>query len=177
MSPPVALSQGNGVTGTGSSVFGDLWFTPRSIDITGLPFENPIDNSSVYYRQGNDIQHPLWTVKNARVSQLTNRVFGNASLQFKVNDHINLIYRAGIDFFNESNVNLQNKGGANGNSGDVRIVTGVYETWNNNNTIWDHNFSATFDYELSDKIGSVFNLGATTRREIFDQNRVFLYIF
>ena len=170
VSPPIALSQGNGVTGTGSSIFGDLWFTPRSIDILGLPFENPIDKSSVYYRQGNDIQHPLWTVKNARVSQLTNRVFGNASLQFKVNDNINLIYRAGIDFFNESNVNLQNKGGANGNSGNVRIVTGVYETWNNNNTIWDHNFSATFDYELSDKIGSVFNLGATTRREIFDQN-------
>ena len=168
-SPPVALSQGNGVTGTGSSVFGDLWFTPRSIDILGLPFESPIDNSSVYYRQGNDIQHPLWTVKNARVSQLTNRVFGNASLQFKINDHINLSYRAGIDFFNESNVNYQNKGGANGNSGDVRIVSGIYETWTNNNTIWDHNISATFDYELTDKIGAVFNLGATTRREIMDQ--------
>lgn len=169
-SPPVALSQGNGTQGTGSSIFGDLWFTPRSIDVQGLPFENPIDNSSVYYRQGNDIQHPLWTAKYAKVSQLTNRVFGNASLQYQLNDNINLIYRAGIDVYTESNVNSQQRGGSNGNSGDVRIGTGVYETWTNINTIWDHNISLTADYDITDNIGSTWVIGATTRREIFDQN-------
>jgi len=169
-SPPVALSQGNGTTGTGSSIFGDLWFTPRSIDIQGLPFESPIDGSSVYYRQGNDIQHPLWTVKNAQTTQLTNRVFGNASLQYQLNDHVNIMYRAGIDVFNENNVNSQNKGGSNGNSGDVRLGTGVYETWNNRNTIWDHNLSLTADYDLTEKIGSTYNVGATTRREVQDRN-------
>ena len=79
ISPPVALSQGNGATGTGSSIFGDLWFTPRSIDIQGLPFQDPITGGSVYYRQDNSIQHPLWTINNAQTSQETNRVFGNAS--------------------------------------------------------------------------------------------------
>lgn len=57
--PPVAASQGNGAFGAGSSLFGNLFFTPISVDMLGLPFQNPITGGSVYYRQGNDIQHPL----------------------------------------------------------------------------------------------------------------------
>ncbi len=172
VSPPVAQSQGNGVSGSGSSVFGDLWFTPRSIDIQGLPFELPTTGGSVYYRQPNDIQHPLWTVKNAQTKQLVDRIFGQASLQYNFNENLNLIYRAGIDVYTERNTNSQNKGGSNGNSGDIRIVSGVYETWTNTNTIWDHNLSINGNYRLTENIGLDFNLGATTRREIFEQNGV-----
>ncbi|WP_422348880.1 SusC/RagA family TonB-linked outer membrane protein [Flagellimonas sp.] len=172
ISPPVALSQGNGATGTGSSVFGDLWFTPRSIDVQGLPFQDPITGGSVYYRQNNSIQHPLWTVANAESRQETNRVFGQATVQYELNDNLNIIYRAGIDVYSENNTNHQNKGGINSNSGDVRLASGVYETWNNTNTIWDHNLVINGDYDLTEKIGSTFNVGATTRRTVFDQNGV-----
>jgi TonB-linked SusC/RagA family outer membrane protein len=172
VSPPVALSQGNGATGSGSSVFGDLWFTPRSIDIQGLPFQDPITGGSVYYRQNNSIQHPLWTVANAQSVQETNRVFGQASLQYDINDNLNIIYRAGIDVYSENNVQSQNKGGVNSNSGDVRLASGVYETWNNTNTIWDHNLVLNGDYDITDLVGATFNLGATSRREVFDQNGV-----
>lgn len=172
VSPPVALSQGNGATGSGSSVFGDLWFTPRSIDVQGLPFQDPITGGSVYYRQNNSIQHPLWTVNNAETSQETNRIFGQTTVQYEINDNLNLVYRAGIDVYSENNVNLQNKGGINSNSGDVRLASGIYETWNNTNTIWDHNLILNGDYYITDKIGSTFNLGGTTRRTVFDQNGV-----
>ena len=172
VSPPVALSQGNGATGTGSSVFGDLWFTPRSIDIQGLPFEDPVTGGSVYYRQDNTIQHPLWTVANAESQQETNRVFGQASIQYDINDNLNIIYRAGLDIYSENNIQSQNRGGINSNSGDIRLASGVYETWNNTNTIWDHNIVLNGDYDITEKVGSTFNLGATSRREIFDQNGV-----
>ena len=171
-SPPVALSQGNGATGTGSSVFGDLWFTPRSIDVQGLPYQDPITGGSVYYRQGNDIQHPLWTIHNAQTRQVTDRVFGNIALQYNFNENLNIAYRAGIDVYNENNVNYQNRGGVNTNSGDLRLASGIYETWNNVNTIWDHNLVFNGNYYLTDEVGMNFNLGATSRREIFDQNGV-----
>ena len=172
ISPPVALSQGNGATGTGSSVFGDLWFTPRSIDVQGLPFQDPVTGGSVYYRQNNSIQHPLWTVNNAESQQETNRVFGQAALQYDINDNLNIIYRAGLDVYSENNTQFQNRGGINSNSGDVRLASGFYETWNNTNTIWDHNLILNGDYDISEKVGSTFNVGATSRREIFDQNGV-----
>ncbi len=172
VSPPVALSTGNGATGTGSSVFGDLWFTPRSIDVQGLPFQDPVTGGSVYYRQNNSIQHPLWTVANAESSQEVSRVFGQASITYDINDNLNLNYRAGVDVYSENNTNFQNRGGVNSNSNDVRLASGFYETWNNTNTIWDHNIVLVGNYDISEKVGTTFNLGGTTRREIFDQNGV-----
>ncbi|MDO6470146.1 SusC/RagA family TonB-linked outer membrane protein [Maribacter sp. 1_MG-2023] len=169
VSPPIAASTGNSVFGTGSSLFANLFYTPRSIDIQGLPFENPVDGSSVYYRQNNSIQHPLWTVKNAQNRQVTNRVFGNAALAYEINDNLNLTYRFGLDVYSENNTNSQNKGGV---GGSVATQSGILQTWNNTNTIFDHNLILTGQYELSEKVGFSFNTGATTRREVFDQNGV-----
>jgi TonB-dependent SusC/RagA subfamily outer membrane receptor len=172
VSPPVALSQGNGATGNGSSVFGHLWFTPISVDVQGLPFQDPVTGGSVYYRQNNDIQHPQWTVANAESLQETNRIFGQAALQYDINDNLNIIYRAGLDVYSENNTQSQNRGGVNSKSGVVRLDSGVYETWNNTNTIWDHNIVLNGDYDITDLIGATFNVGGTSRREIFDQNGV-----
>lgn len=172
ISPPVALSQGNGATGSGSSVFGDLFFTPRSIDVVGLPFQSPIDGRSIYYRNGNDIQHPLWTANNAGTEQETNRVFGNMGLQYQINDNLNVIYRVGLDVYSENNLNYQNKGGINGNVPQPRLASGIYETWNNTNTIWDHNLALNGDYDITEMIGTTFNVGVNGRREIFNQSGV-----
>ncbi|MEA1785896.1 SusC/RagA family TonB-linked outer membrane protein [Arenibacter sp. GZD96] len=170
-SPPVAAGDGNAVfdTSTGSSIFSNIFFTPRSVDLIGLPFENPLDGSSVYYRQNNSIQHPLWTVANAQTRQETYRVFGNASLTYLINDNLNVTYRAGIDVYSENNTNSQNKGGVSDNT---QLRAGIYQTWNNTNTIWDHNLLLNGQYSLSESIGMTFNAGITSRREIFDQNGV-----
>ena len=167
ISPPVALSQGNGATGSGSSVFGDLYFTPRSVDVAGLPYQDPLTGGSVYYRQNNSIQHPLWTVNNSGTQQETNRVFGNLGLQYDLSQNLNLMYRVGLDVYSENNLNFQNKGGVNSNSNDIRLQSGVYETWNNTNTIWDHNLALNGDFDLTEKIGTTFNIGANGRREVF----------
>ena len=82
--PPVAASFGSSTFGSGSSIFGDLYYTPRSIDFYELPYEAP-DGSSIYYRDDNAIQHPLWTIQNAKFSQKVNRVNGFASLDYNFN--------------------------------------------------------------------------------------------
>jgi TonB-dependent SusC/RagA subfamily outer membrane receptor len=58
-SPPVNAAFGSGPSGGIPSAFAHVLYTPRSVDLGGLPFENPIDRSSVYYRGGNDIVNPL----------------------------------------------------------------------------------------------------------------------
>ena len=168
--PPVAASTGNGAFGSGSSVFGELFFTPRSVDLIGLPFENPLDGSSVYYRQNNSIQHPLWTVKHAQFKQITNRVFGQMSATYAINDNLNLLYRFGLDVYSENNTNSQNKGGRG--QSDVALESGILQTWNNTNTINNHDIILSGQFDLSDKVGMTFNAGATSRREVFDRNGV-----
>jgi len=167
--PPVAASTGNDVFGTGSSVFGALFFTPRSVDLTGLPFQNPVTGGSVYYRQNNSIQNPNWTVHNAQFSQFTNRVFGSFATKYDINDNLNLTYRLGLDFTNEHNTNYQNKGGI---SDFQETVSGFYRTWDNNNTIWDHTIMLNGNYKLNDDMNISFNTGVTSRSEIFDRQGV-----
>ena len=171
LTPPVAASGGNGaglVAGSNAtSVFGHLFFTPRSVNLNGLPFEHPVDGSSVYYRNGNDIQNPLWTTNNAFGGQLTNRFFGTFAANYNITDAISASYRLGVDFYNEANSAGQNRGGVEG------YLNGFYRTFDNRNIIWDQTFSVNGSFDLGSNLGLNVNLGATARRQDYDRQGVF----
>lgn len=162
-SPPIAASRGNGSLGL--SVFGNVLFTPLSVDLMGLPFENPDDGSSIYYRNGNDIINPRWTAKNVTYNNLTNRFNFNASLNYAINDNLGLTWRTGLDFYNERNVNGSNRGGVE----FTQAIFGFLDTYDNNNTIWDHYLALDGNYDLSEKIGMTFIVGANARSDSFDR--------
>jgi TonB-linked SusC/RagA family outer membrane protein len=164
--PPIASSRGNGTDGL--SVYGNVLFTPRSVDLMGLPFENPVDGSSVYYRNGNDIINPRWTAKNVTYRQLTNRVYWNAQLNYELNENLSLGWRTGLDFYNERNINGSNKGGVE----FTQAIFGFYQTYDNNNTIWEHFVSLNGNYDISEKLGMSFTAGITSRQDFFDQQGV-----
>ena len=165
---PISASDGSGAfslsraTPVSSSVFGHLFFTPRSIDLMNLPFESPVDGSSVYYRNGNDIQNPRWTAKNAFLGQLTNRIYGTLGASYHFNDHLDIAYRLGYDIYNEQNESGQHKGGIDG------PVLGAYRNFDNQNTIWDHTFFLNGDYQFGD-ISLKFNLGANITNNSLDR--------
>ena len=162
-SPPVSASYGSNVGGDNASIFGNLFYTPRSIDLMNLPSQHPVTGGSVYYRQNNSIQHPLWTVNNAGTNQLTNRVFGGLNLSYALTDNMNISYKYGIDVYSENNSNHSNKGGK---TGSVANQSGVYQTWNNTNTIQDHNFSLTGTYTFNEDVDISYVVGATSRRDV-----------
>ena len=95
-SPPIAASRGSGVEGDGASLFGDLMYTPRSVDLTNIPFERLTDGGNLYYRQTNGIQNPRWTVKNSKTGQQVDRFFGYFYLSDQVSDNLNVVYRYGL---------------------------------------------------------------------------------
>lgn len=163
--PPVAASAGSGTISSGSSVFGDVLYTPRSVDLFGLPFQAS-DGRSLYYRSSNDIQNPRWTVANSKVTQLTNRIFGNFNINFEINNWINATYRLGLDSYTEFNTYGQNKGGVDGD------VTGIFRTINKKNTVWDHSFILNADKNLTENLNLKMILGATSRRDLFEQDGV-----
>lgn len=163
--PPVAASAGSGTISSGGSIFGDVLYTPRSVDLFGLPFQ-ALDGRSIYYLPTNGIQNPRWTAANAKATQLTDRIFGNINLAYAINDWVNLTYRLGIDTYNEFNTYGQNKGGVDGD------VTGIYRTINARNTTWDHSFIINADKNLSEDLNLKVILGATSRRDEFQQDGV-----
>ena len=162
VSPPVAASRGNGTLGW--STFGNVFFTPRNVDLMGLPFEIPENGGSIYYRNGNDIINPRWSVKNAQNGQLTNRIFTTASLNYAFNDNIALTYRAGLDFYNERNKAYSNKNGVNFDA----AVFGFLTTYDNNVNIWDHYVAINGNYDIGEDIGISFVVGGTSRSRSFE---------
>ena len=165
-SPPISSSRGNGTDGL--SIYGNVFFTPRSVDLMGLPFEDPVTLGSIYYRNGNDIINPRWTAKNVIYNQLTNRFNWNVGIGYDLTDNITAKWRTGLDFYNERNDNSSNKGG-------IRFpdaVFGFLDTYDNNNAIWDHLATIDGDFRINDDLGLAVTVGGTARSDNFSQSGV-----
>jgi TonB-linked SusC/RagA family outer membrane protein len=163
VSPPVAASRGNGTLGW--STFGNVFFTPRNVDLMGLEYTIPENGGSIYYRNGNDIINPRWSVANSQGGQNVNRVNSTVSLSYEINDNLSLTYRYGLDWYNERNKDYSNKNGVNFND----AIFGYLRTWDNNVAIHNHFMSLNGSYDLTDDIGLTFNVGATSNRRTYDR--------
>ena len=162
-SPPLAASRGSGVSGDGSSVFGDLLYTPRNVDLSGLPYTRA-DGGSLYYRTSNGIQNPRWTVENAKTRNKVDRFFGNVSLVYDLMENLNVSYRYGLDVYNENQSYGQNKGGVDGAS------LGIYRTTYIRNVIKDHNLSVNYQAELSSTLGLSAIIGFNSNSVGFERD-------
>lgn len=161
--PPTSTSFGSGSTNT--SIYGDVMYTPTGVDLLGLPWENPLDRSSVYYRNANDIQNPIWTLNNAFTTDNTDRVYGNSQLKFDATKWLTLVYRIGFDNYNSLSTYSQNKGGTNAGlvSGFYQPSRGYYRTQTKNNQIWDHTFYGQFKKDITEKWDFNLDLGYNYR--------------
>ena len=165
--PPIAAAYSSG--SSDSSLYGNVFYTPRSIGIAQLPYAHPITGASIYYRSSNGIQHPLWTVNNTGDAQMTHRVFGGISAQYDISDNLNVRYSYGYDVYSEDNTSYQNKGGQDGN---LEVQSGLYEKWNNTSTIFNHQVTINGDFELDDDWSVTFNAGAESVGREYDRNGV-----
>jgi len=166
-SPPTSTSFGSNPSV--SSVFGNLIYTPRQVDIQGLPYENPVDKSSVYYRPGNDIQHPIWTVKNSFTGQKIDRIFGNMSLKYDLTKNLNVMYRIGYDTYSDYNFFSQNRGGV---VGGTDYTLGMHRTVNATNTIWDNSAILNYNANLNDSWRLVVDAGFNSQDRRYQQNGI-----
>ena len=73
---------GQAFGGDGNGLFAAILFTPRSVDLLGLPYQSPIDGSNIYYRRGAPIQNPLWTLNNSGQREDVNRFFSTLAVSY-----------------------------------------------------------------------------------------------
>ena len=165
--PPIAAAYSSG--SSDSSLYGNVFYTPRSVGIGQLPYAHPITGASIYYRSSNGIQHPLWTVANTQDAQATHRVYGGTSVQNDISDNLNIQYRYGYDVYSEDNTSYQNRGGVDGN---LETQSGFYEKWNNTATIFNLQITVNGDFELDSDWSMTFNAGATSNAREYDRNGV-----
>lgn len=147
--PPNTVSFGSGAD-VFPGIFADVMYTPRSVDLMGLPYENPLNGSSVYYRPGNDIQNPNWTAKYVKFRQAVQRTFGQMSLRYDITRNWNILYRIGLDTYGEENSVSSPKGG-------VLAPLGLYRVTNGKSAWWNHDIITQF----STRLGNNWDLTGT----------------
>jgi len=169
-SPPVNAAFGSGPSGGIPSIFANVLYTPRTVDLANLPYENPIDRSSVYYRGNNDQVNPIWASKYYTNTSMVNRFFNSTSLNYDVTDNLSVTYRLGLDTYSETQEAMYNKGGGNGVS--LLVNQGYYRTINIRNDIWNQDLVINWQSELSDNIGFSALIGGNTRYDFYTQNGI-----
>ena len=159
--PPTSPSFSSNPSGNGSdgaSLFSNIFYVPRSVDLFGLDFINPTDNSSVYYRSGNDITNPRWTMINSYDDEVVDRFFSTITISKDITDWLSLSYRVGLDKYNTKSEFAVNKGGG-------QIPVGALNNRTRSNTILNNDFLANVSTNLTDVITFDAILGFQTRSD------------
>ncbi len=157
VAPPAATSTSSNPN-SGGSLFSNVFYVPRSVDLNGLEYNNPLNNQSIFYRGGNDIQHPLWTLNNTRDQERINRFFGTATMDYSLNDWLTLTYRYGLDAYTQSQRYTINKGGA-------QVFDGLMVTSDRLNVIQDHNLNLGFNRSLTEDLSLDGVIGVNVRAD------------
>ncbi|MEL7162721.1 MAG: TonB-dependent receptor plug domain-containing protein, partial [Bacteroidota bacterium] len=159
VAPPASI--GFGSNPVGPSVFANVLYTPRSIDLAGLPFQNPIDGSNVYYRRGSAIQNPRWGLNNMFDRENVSRYFGNLSVSYDITDWLTASYRVGLDTYTQEQRREVNKGGS-------QSPDGFLTTTNRRNTILDQVINLSFDTDINESFNLSGVVGFNDRQDRFD---------
>ena len=151
---------GTAFGGDGNGVFAALLFTPRSMDLLGLPYQSPIDGSNIYYRRGSAIQNPLWILNNGAQTERIQRFFSTTQLDYEITPWLSAMYRLGIDQYSQRNVRSVNRGGARNDA-----IDGSLNTANFNRRITDQLLNLIYNFQFNDDLALDGILGLNLRRE------------
>ncbi len=159
-SPPTSPSFGS--TASNPSLYGDVMYTPTAVDLMGLEYQNPIDGSHVYYRNGNDIQNPRWTLKNSFTQDKVSRNYGQISANYDLSQKVKVQYRFGYDNYSNYQLYAQNKGGTYYAQGFMRTSTGF-------NAILDHTLTTTYKTDINNDFNLDVLAGVNSRELSYNQ--------
>ena len=170
-SPTVGAGLGSNSNG-GPSVFANLFYTPRNINLMGWPYQNPVTGTPIYYRNGGDITNPRWLLENSRQSSNTNRFFSSMGVTYNILDWLKLNYSLGIDTYGEDQKYYVNKGASGFPIAVAAFGTGLYRTTSGTNTIYDHTARISAQRNLNTDFDISANVGVNGRQDTYEQQGV-----
>ncbi|MBK8518937.1 MAG: SusC/RagA family TonB-linked outer membrane protein [Saprospiraceae bacterium] len=109
------------------------WFTPRSWDLTGLPWQTAT-GAQLHYDPA--VDNPRWSIYNNLNDDNTDRILGNVNLTYKMNSWLTANYKIGVDnftFATKSYDQIGIRGGgstSNGPTGAIRETSDIVRNIN-----------------------------------------------
>jgi len=156
-------------------IFTSIFYLARNIDLTELPFQNPVTGESVNYR--NTETNPLWLLENAGSTDDITRVFGTFNTNYTFNKNLNLTYRVGYDSEHRDDLNYSNRGGKDGD-----YITGYLGLSNRKEVTVDQTVLLGYNKELNNNFDLEVQIGANSKltsikRQSSDSDQQIVYSF
>jgi TonB-linked SusC/RagA family outer membrane protein len=150
--------------GANNAVVNVVYGAPAEYDLKGTPTHKPGDPTSQILYRSTNFNNPYWWADNDEFRQHTNRVFGNAYVEFTPDfgwgENYKLTFReqAGIDVYTTDNLTVAEVGSAYNTKGEVEEFGKQRNIFNN---LFTANFTAKFgankEWDFGALLGSEFN--------------------
>ncbi len=138
---------------TDPGLYEDLLFS--SVDIPITKWSNLRDNGyawNIYY------QNPYWKIKHIRNNSTTNRLNLVGTVGYKINKHIDVLYRSNLQYLATSS-NAWNDGWSSILITDAKSIVSSYNQSNSDQTKYYGDLLINFNYDLTDDLNFKLNLG------------------
>ncbi len=147
-------------TQAGNQGSNPLWrgiYTPRSYNLSGLPYEDAYGNQLWFAAE----DQPYWAIAHVKYHQEVNRIFGNMNLTYDFTPWLHADLKVGADVYSDNNQGFDDKGiRGNGNTSSA----GKGGLIDRQNLV--RNINSYFTVSGDRKLGEHFNLTATVGNEI-----------
>ncbi len=164
--PPAAPASGFGTIGRQvPSLFSDVFYTPRSVDLYGLPYQSQLDGSQTYYRLFSQIQHPLWTLHNTSDTEDVSRIITSGQAAYQLSPAIEIKFRASLDAYSQSFERFINRGGS-------QLPDGQYATSSTSNSVENYLLTLHLQKQLSGTLSLTAVAGGSILSERFTSQSI-----
>lgn len=151
--------------GANDGIMNVVYSAPSEYNLKGTPTHAPNDPTNQILFRSTSFNNPYWWKDNNEFSQRTNRVFGNAYLEYRPNfgwdtERYNLVIReqAGLDVYTTNNSDVYEKGSAQNEGGEIENYGVQHNIFNN---LFTANFTAKLGannaWDFGALLGSEFN--------------------
>ena len=147
----------NNLAAGSASAFSRTLFLTRSLDLQGLPHQDPVTRGPVLAWLTNQADNPLWSVENAIYKSRVDRVVGNIGLSYAFKDWLSLTYNGGVNTYTDTRTSTIRPGSL-ANYGISQVIEdNLQNTELNQTVLLNFNKNLTEDISLTASVGQDIN--------------------
>jgi TonB-linked SusC/RagA family outer membrane protein len=137
------------------------WFTPRSWDLTGLPYQTATGTQLHYDPL---VDNPRWTLENNLYDDQIDRIFGNVELTYNLASWLTANYKIGVDKFDFSRRGYDQIGARGAANANANLAGGILEGRNAS-----RNINSYLTLSANKQLTKNIQLSALLGNEIVDE--------
>lgn len=142
------------------------WFTPRSWNLTGLPYQTAT-GSQLHYDPA--VDNPRWTLANNLYDDHIDRILGNFNLSYQLLSWLRADYKVGVDYYG-FNYSAYDQIGARGGASTSANGAGGIREWREINRNINSYLTLGGNRNVGRKVEFQYVLGQETIREFNNQS-------